>query len=313
MHEIDLRRVDLNLLVVFEVLMAERGVSRAADRLALSQSAVSHALARLREQVGDPLLVKSGGTMRPSPRAEVLVDEVRGILGSLKRALAPPRPFDPATSDRNFRVAMPDLAHSICANLAADLLHVAPSLGLEWVARDAQTLPRVAEGQVDVALMPAAVPLGDSVASEELGAFRWVTFARRGHPALRRWNRTTWERWPHAAVRVSLGFASPVAAAAGATKRRIAVWVPHFSAIAPLLERTDLIATLPLVAMVDALDRYGLVAMPVPFPVEPMRHRLIWSRRLDADPAVGWFRGRVREAFVHALARADALRVRTIR
>lgn len=311
MHDIDLRRIDLNLLVIFEVLMAERNVTRAAARLARSQSAVSHALARLRGQVGDPLLVMVGGQMRPSPYAEALVEEVRPILAGLRRVLAPARAFEPSTSDRSFRVAIPDLAPSVFAALAERVLRLAPRARVEWVVRDAQVQLRVVEGQVDLALLPQVVPLAEGISAEAIPALRWATFARRGHPALRRWNQAAWQRWPHVAVRVSLGVASPVAAAAGPAPRRIVAWVPHFSAVAPLLARTDLIATLPLMAMIDSLDRHGLVALPVPFAVEPMHHRLLWSRRLDADPAIAWIRSLLRDAFAEASARADALRVRS--
>jgi DNA-binding transcriptional LysR family regulator len=148
------------------------------------------------------------------------------------------------------------------------------------------------------------------VSADEVDAFRWATFARRGHPAIRRWGRAAWERWPHVAVRVSLGIESPVATAAQSSRRRIAAWVPQFTAVAPLLARTDLIATLPRVAMVDELERYDLVALPPPIAIEPMRHRLLWSRRLDADPAIRWIRAQVRAALDAALARADAMRVR---
>ena len=108
MNEIDLTRLDLNLLVTFEVLMTERSVSRAAVRLARTQSAVSHALARLREQLGDPLLVKVGGGMAPSPYAQRLIEDVRPLLRSIQRMIAPPEPFDPSTSRRVFRVASPN-------------------------------------------------------------------------------------------------------------------------------------------------------------------------------------------------------------
>src|SRR4030095_3851000 len=109
MNQIDLRRFDLNLLVVLEVLMAERGVTRAAARLGRTQSAISHSLARLREQVGDPLLVKVDGRMTAIPFAHQLSEEIRPILRSLGRVVAPPQPFDPASSQRRFRVAVPDL------------------------------------------------------------------------------------------------------------------------------------------------------------------------------------------------------------
>ena len=90
MNKIDSRRIDLNLLLVFEVLMAERSVTRAANRLGRTQSAVSHALARLRAQLDDPLMVKAGGRMVPSPFAEGLVEEVRLVLSHVQRILTPP-------------------------------------------------------------------------------------------------------------------------------------------------------------------------------------------------------------------------------
>ena len=107
MKEVQLHRIDLNLLVVFEALMVEGSVAGAAEKLGKTPSAVSHALARLRDQVGDPLMVKVGGRMQPSPFALTLIDDVRPILRSIKRVLALPEPFNPATSDRVFRVACP--------------------------------------------------------------------------------------------------------------------------------------------------------------------------------------------------------------
>src|SRR5262245_21852258 len=103
MNEIDLRRFDLNLLVVFEVLLAERGVTRAAARLGRTQSAVSHALARLRRQLSDPILVKGGKGMQPTPFALDFLQEVRPILARIQGALSPRHSFDPAASRRIFR------------------------------------------------------------------------------------------------------------------------------------------------------------------------------------------------------------------
>ena len=180
MSQIDLRRVDLNLLVVFEVLMAERSVTRAAERLGRTQSAISHSLARLREQVGDPLLVKVGGRMSPSPFAERLADEVRPILRSIQRVLVPPVAFDPATSTRVFRVALPDLTPSLFPLLAERVRREAPSAAIEWVARDEAMWPALVEGQVDVALVPSASALPEGLDRMEVGSFKWACFARRG-------------------------------------------------------------------------------------------------------------------------------------
>src|SRR6202008_3156929 len=102
MNEIDLRRFDLNLLVLFDVLMSERSVTRAAERLGRTQSAVSHALSRLREQFCDPLLVKGGARMQPTALALDLIEQARPMLGGIKRVLAPQNVFDPKTSNRLF-------------------------------------------------------------------------------------------------------------------------------------------------------------------------------------------------------------------
>src|SRR5262245_62371344 len=98
MNDIDLRRFDLNLLVVFDILMAERSVSRAAGRLGRTQSAVSHSLARLRQQLGDPLLLKGARRMEPTAFALQLLEEAQPILRSLQRMLLPRRRFDPGSS-----------------------------------------------------------------------------------------------------------------------------------------------------------------------------------------------------------------------
>jgi len=307
MHEIDLRRIDLNLLVVFDVLMRERSVTRAAASLARTQSAVSHALARLREQLGDPLLVKVGGRMTPSPRAEQLADEVRGMLAGVRRMLAAPAPFDPGTSTRIFRVAFPDITMSWFARLAAAMHRAGPGVRLEWVLRDDRTPLAVAEGRVDLALFPAATDLPDGVQAEAAGAFRWATFARTGHPATPRWGRAEWRRHGHVVVRVSDGLPSPIESAGpDARDRYIAAWVPHFSAVAPLLATTDLLATLPMIAMADALKAYDLVVLRPPFAIAPMPHRLWWSARLAGDPGLSWLRTLVQAAFVDTLKASEA-------
>jgi DNA-binding transcriptional LysR family regulator len=306
MHKIDLRRVDLNLLLVFDALMTEQSVTRAAARLSRTQSAVSHALQRLREQVGDPLLVKVGGRMRPSPRAEALIEDVRPLLAGIRRALAPPPPFDAATSERTFRIAIPDLTMLLFARLTASVLREAPGVALEWSVRDERAAAAVADGQIDLALMPAVEPLPDGVAWADAGAFRWASFVRRGHPAARHWGLVAWRKYAHVMVRVGLSLSSPVeSAATRARERRVAAWVPHFSAVAPLLAHTDLIATLPLIAMADSLTRYDLVALPPPFAIPPMPHRLIWSRRLADEPGLCWLRERVAAVFSDLLRESE--------
>jgi len=296
MNEIDLRRFDLNLLVVFEVLMAERSVSRAAERLGRTQSAVSHSLSRLRSQLGDPLLIKAGVRMQPTAFALDLIEQARPMLRGMQRVLSPRYVFDPAGSRRVFRVAAPDFMLSVFAQLLARLRKEAPGVSAEWTAPREPTSLDVAEGQIDVAIMPAGIRLPDGVASEAVGALGWRCYGRKDHPAFAKWSRKSWARWPHLAVRVGDSLASPVniAAAAAGLERTIAGWVPHFSAIAPVLATSDLLATLPVIAMDETMSAYDLDSRKVPFPIDPLPHVMVWSTTRSRDPAMTWLRDRLR-------------------
>src|SRR5215510_5614531 len=187
MNEIDLRRFDLNLLVVFEVLMAERNVTRAAVKLGRTQSAVSHSLARLRSQLDDPLLVKSGRLMEPTATALAFFEQARPILGSLRRVLAPRQRFEPATADRIFRIAAPDFALALFTEVLASLRREAPGVSIEWTGPRPSLLLELAEGQVDCAIVPAGLRRPPGLIAEPIGALHWRCFARRGHPAFARW------------------------------------------------------------------------------------------------------------------------------
>lgn len=305
MNEVDLRRIDLNLLVVFDVLMAERSVTRAAARLHRTQSAVSHALARLRAQLGDPLLVRTAGGMRASPFAEALIAEVRPILRGVQRVLTPPVPFDPAHSDRGFRIVLPDLAPSLFPRLCGAVLAEAPRVELEWMLHGPATLLAVAEGQADVALVPAGLPLPEGVAWDDAGAIGWATFLRADHPARARWSAREWLRWGHVVVQLGDRLDSPVQTALrGGDRRRVVARVPNFAAVPPLLARTDLVATLPRVVMADALAAHGLAAVRPPAALAPMPHRIVYSARLASDSANRWIRARL--AAVWAAVRDEA-------
>ena len=296
MNEIDLRRFDLNLLIVFEVLMTERSVSRAADRLGRTQSAVSHSLSRLRSQLGDPLLIKGGVRMQPTAVALDLIEQTRPMLRGIQRVLSPRHVFDPASSRRVFRVAAPDFMLTVFAHLLSRLRSEAPGVSAEWTAPREPTLLDVAEGQIDVAIVPADLRLPEGVASESLGALGWRCYGRKKHPAFARWNRQTWTRWPHLVVRIGDSLTSPVnvAASAAGLDRTIAGWVPHFSAIAPVLANSDLLATLPVIAMVETMHAFDLESRKVPFPIAPLPHVMVWSTTRSRDPAMNWLRDRLR-------------------
>src|SRR5438477_7355671 len=146
MNQIDLRHFDLNLLVVFDVLMTERSVTRAAERLGRTQSAVSHSLSRLREQFGDPLLIKGGLRMQPTAFALDLIEQARPMLSGIQRLISPQHIFDPSNSRRVFRLASPDFTLTLFADLLCRLRSAAPSVSVEWTAPREPTLLDVAGG-----------------------------------------------------------------------------------------------------------------------------------------------------------------------
>lgn len=296
MNEIDLRRFDLNLLVVFDILMMERSVTRAAERLGRTQSAISHSLSRLRGQFGDPLLVKAGPRMQPTAFALELIEQARPMLSGIARVLSPAHLFDPATSLRVFRLAAPDFMLTLFADLLRDLRAEAPFVAVEWTSPRTPTLLDVADGLIDFAILPAQLRLPHGVAEEGIGALGWRCFGRKRHPAFSEWGPETWARWPHLVVRVGDNLTSPVnvAAASAGLERSIAGWVPHFSAIAPILSGSDLLATLPEVAMTETLHAYDLDSMEVPFPIAPLPHSMVWCIGRERDPGMIWLRDRLR-------------------
>src|SRR5262249_34735134 len=288
MNEIDLRRFDLNLLVVFEVLMAERNVTQAAVRLGRTQSAVSHSLSRLRGQLGDPLMLKRGRRMEPTPLALAFFEQARPILGSLRRALAPHQRFEPATAERVFRIGAPDFAHALFTEVLASVRKTAPRVSIEWTGPRLTMVHEVAEGQLDAAIVPAGLRRPTRIIAQPIGALRWRCFARADHPAFERWNARTWERWPHAVVRVGDDLESPIdrAASRAGLTRTIAGWVPNFSVVAPVLAGSDLIATLPALAMANTLSPFRLAWRRVPFAIEPIPPVLLWSAVRADTPAL---------------------------
>jgi DNA-binding transcriptional LysR family regulator len=289
LNQVQLHRLDLNLLVVFEVLMDERSVTRAADKLGKTASAVSHALGRLREQVGDPLMVKVGGRMQPSPFALDLIEEVRPILRSIQRVVQAPQPFDPAASHRVFRIAAPDV-------------------GLEWVPPSRQTAIQVAEGQVDIALLGTDGALPDGLSEEALPPSARLTFARRGHPATEQWDREAWLRWPHVVVGMADAYRSTVEerVAKLGIERRVGARVPDLACVAPLLARTNMIVNHPPTWLVDDIDLHDLQVMEPPVPLGSLTLRFVWSSRLGNDPGNRWIRQIVMASFGDMMKRAEA-------
>jgi DNA-binding transcriptional LysR family regulator len=300
MNEIDLRRIDLNLLVVFDDLMRTRSVTETATRLHKTQPAISHALQRLRLQLDDPLLVKQGREMVPSPYAQALIESIRPLLARIGQALAPPPPFDLPRTTRRFRMAAPDFAHSLLPTLLARMRREAPQVSLDWLAIDAGMMRGLVDGGIDL-VVARAFPRepAEGLSHAELTPLQWAAFFRTGHPAARRWSLAAWRAAEHVQVHFGDRLNNPVNDQSGRAgiERRVAVRVPNLSMVAPLVASSDLIATLPAVAMIDAVEHLGLQMRHPPLDIPPMPHRVYWASRLNKDPALAWFRGHVYAVF----------------
>jgi DNA-binding transcriptional LysR family regulator len=308
MKEIQLHRIDLNLLVVFEALMVEGSVAGAAVKLNKTPSAVSHALARLRDQVGDPLMVKVGGRMQASPFALQLIEDVRPILSSIQRVLKLPEPFDPGASTRTFRIACP-VSAKLLSNVMNEIQQVAPNINIDWQGAPRQIYAAVAEGQIDLAHLGGERRLPGGLDEAEMPPMSFVSFVRKGHPALSDWGPDAWRRFGHVKVAIENEVRSPVDEVTqnAEADRRIAARISEFSAVGPLLAASDLIATLPPEIMAWDMETYGLVPLPAIVPLPLFRVRFFWSSRTGNDPALMWIRKRVFDAYRTTHAQATAL------
>jgi DNA-binding transcriptional LysR family regulator len=194
-----------------------------------------------------------------------------------------------------FHLAVPDFMLTPFTDLMTQLHKEAPGVAVEWTAPREPTLLDVAEGLIDAAIVPTALRWPPGVTGETIGALGWRCFARAGHPAFDGWSSETWARWPHLVVRVGDSMSSPVdvAVTAAGLTRTVAGWVPNFCAVAPVLSRSDLISTLPALAMAEALRAYRLESMEVPFTLPPLPHAAVWCSGRSRDPGLNWFRERL--------------------
>ncbi len=291
--DVNLSALDLNLLVVFDAVVAERSVSRAARRLHVTAPAVSNALARLRAALGDPIVTRSGRGIVPTPRALELAPAVARALSDLDAALDA-RAFDPATASPQLTLAIADAGQlARLPRIAALVARELPRARLRVVSVDTM----VALGGLAGTEVDAAIGVHDPVPGihrRPLYLEHTVVIARRGHPRLgTRASRAQLAAERHVEIHVAFGKGSqPVERSYRqlGIARDVAAIVPTFTAACSLVAATDLVATLPR-SVVDALaPALGLVVVATPLRTPPIQMFLSWQRRTDADPAQRLFR-----------------------
>ena len=291
------KKIDLNLLVALDALLAERNVTRAARRLGLSQPALSAQLARLRDLFGDALFLPAQRGVTPTARAIELEAPVRQALDQVHNVLARGRGFDPATADLTVAIACSDYVQlAVIAPLVLDLRASAPKLRIAIRQLDGALLgPQMEAGMVDLAVMtPSTAP--PALRTRRLFHERYVTIARRRHPGVK--GKLTLDDFvtlEHVVVSPrGGGLSGPVDTALGrlGRKRRIAVSAASFLFVPELVARSDLIATVPERLVQGRAER--LQVLEPPLPVEGFAIGLVWHERTHQHPAHRWVRERVR-------------------
>jgi DNA-binding transcriptional LysR family regulator len=291
--------LDPTHLVTLHVLLEEGNVTRAAGRLGITQSSTSHRLAQLRLALGDPLFVRAGASLRPTPRALAMAQPLAEALRSLAAAVSPPTPFVPRTSRLRLDVAMPDLLVALAPRLVTSLAAEAPGLTVRLRTIDPDLVDRLAAETPSLALTPARFVDRDDLLARPLGELRFGVAGRRHHPALRR--PLTVEKWlaaGHVVVRVGNEQTNVIetALAERGLVRTIGLEVPSFLAGLLVVARSDLLMNVPTPITNDAVEALDLKLREAPVKLPTLRFALAYHRRFHHDAAHRWARERVFEA-----------------
>lgn len=295
----NLHGIDLNLLVTLETLLTERNVTRAAQRLHLSQPSVSVQLRKLREMFADPLLSPGPGGMIPTARGQALLPAVRTALGEVRKVLNKTRAFEPKDAHVLWQIAAADYAEqAILLPLLPKLRRLAPSARVAvHQATHTRMLRQLESGALDVALLTMdAAP--EHVHRRVLYREHYVLIARKGHPALKR--KLTLDRF----CELDYMLVSPdgggfrgitdTALESRGRKRSVVVSTQHFLFVPEVVAQSDLVAVVPSRLVERRTDRLLIVSPPIPIPAYDMG--MIWHERSHVDPAQQWLREQIARA-----------------
>jgi DNA-binding transcriptional LysR family regulator len=295
MHPVHLRNIDLNLLAPLQALLEERNVTRAAKRINLSQSAMSRALERLRELLGDDLLVRTEGKYQLTPRGSALFEELASLVPRLEQFWAS-EAFSPATTQGRIRLAMTDYAATVLLPyLTAECERTAPGLTLEITPWCERSYEELSAATIDLVFSPLAVPGLFRV--ETLFEEEFVCLIGEQHPfkqktlSLKRYlssRHLSVETQPKQQNLIDRPLAE------SGLRRRITLHLPYLLPALRTLENTELILTTPSRLAKEAIGHYRIRQIKAPPEIPTFRYSIIWHPRLERDPLHFWFRNLVR-------------------
>ncbi len=303
LNEIDLSRADLNLLVLFDVVLQELHVGRSAERLNLSASAVSHSLGRLRTLLNDPLFLRTPKGVVPTERALSLAEPVRDILASARRVISSAEPFDPATSNRSFTIGAPDaISVYLLPSLLQQIQRTGPGINIgfrnllptqgSW----ANVFADLDTRSIDVAILPfiSAQYLSEAPARfvmRELYEEKLVTAMRSGHPYHRAQTLKSYCDFQHISVSSAgdqgIDSFEKLLAAQGMSMR-ISLTVPNFMAALAVVAETNLLASVPKRFFSQYAEKFGVVSAEIPFLLETAHIRAVTPRVALMDKGIVW-------------------------
>jgi DNA-binding transcriptional LysR family regulator len=288
-----MRPQELNLLMVFDAIMTERSITRAAHRLSMTQPAVSNAVSRMRVVWKDELFVKNGRNIQPTLHAQNLWNKVREPLTSLTEAVDP-KSFNPATAKRTFRVAVNDIVVDMAwAELRCTIEKEAPGINIHAVPYTIVNTDQVLEdAEVDMVIGVTGV-ISNTFRAEFLFSPIYICIMNHDHPLAKAdLSLQEFAAADHLLVSLSgdiTGYTDQVLLQHGLS-RRVAVTVNHFSSVANLIQRSNLICVIPISAVAEEIIAGDIAATMPPIEIMPQQISAIWHKRQDRDQGLIWLR-----------------------
>ncbi|SEG72516.1 LysR family transcriptional regulator [Vibrio hangzhouensis] len=306
-----LSRIDLNLLLCFSVLLEECNVTRAANRLCLSQSAVSKSLSKLRSLFDDPLFTRHAHGLSPTPRALQLKPKLDALMTHMQSITAPPE-FSPTTSEYRFHIAAVESVYPlIMPHFLPAIFSQGPNLSISTHAWNEMTFERMQKGELDLGITGKDIDIRDAMRTmyppsdiQELEVYRdnQMCLVRANHPILTQpWNLDTYLSLRHVQVRCdgSDRWLLDYKLSDMGRERDIAITVPDFNNAAALCSYTDFVFTAPKHFVHLVAEQMGLTVLPLPLEFPPMAYTLFWHKDRNRDPALNWLIDIIRQKTLH--------------
>lgn len=308
-ESMNLKNIDLNLLIYLDALLRKRNVTQAAEAMGISQPAMSNGLQRLRLLFSDPLLIRTKDGMSPTERAERLQPLIRDIVASVERAVEPDKGFDPATADRVFRLSISDYTEcTLMSPLLQRMDRIAPGIALDILTPSDVSYEDVESGNVDL-VINRFDDLPKSFHEKTIWRDGFACMISQHNPILQNFNLENYLKASHVWVSKTgmgigvgvepsavqqLGWVDDALARLG-KKRKIRVFTRHYQAAMQLAELRDLIITLPSKSANLQKNNREVIILPPPFEIPEIELKMAWSPLLQHNPAHQWLRSMIAE------------------